>query len=135
MLTARDIMNPWVVTTTKETPVSEAIEIMLEHQISGLPVVDDEQKLIGVITEKDILPLSKTSSLVQKIKVEDLMTVPVVSFNQDETFDDICACLVKNDFRRVPVTSSGEIVGIVSRPDITKLILRKIIKNSTVKVS
>ncbi len=135
MITAKDVMNPWVVTTTKDTPISEAIELMLEHKISGLPVVDDEQKLLGIITEKDILPLYNTSRLIEETKVQDLMTAPVVSFNQDETLDDICACLIENDFRRVPVTSAGEIVGIVSRPDITRIILKKMINNSPVEVS
>jgi CBS domain-containing protein len=135
MITAKDVMNPWVVTATKDTSISEAVELMLEHRISGLPVVDDEQILIGVITEKDILPLYNTSRQPREIKVQDLMTTPVVSFNQDETLDDICACLVENDFRRVPVTSSGEIVGIVSRPDITRIILKKMINNSPVEIS
>jgi CBS domain-containing protein len=135
MITAKDVMNPWVVTTTKDTSISEAIELMLEHRISGLPVVDDDQKLVGIITEKDLLPLYDTPRQIQDIKVRELMTAPVVSFNQDETLDDICQCLLENDFRRVPVTSSGEITGIISRPDITRIILGKIINKSPVEVT
>jgi CBS-domain-containing membrane protein len=107
MITENDVMNPWVVTTTKDTSVTEAIVLMLEHQISGLPVVDDDQKLIGIITEKDLLPLYNTHRQLKDIKVQDLMTTPVVSFNQDETLDDICKCLIENDFRRVPVNFFG----------------------------
>jgi CBS domain-containing protein len=135
MATANDVMNPWVVTTTKDTSITEAIELMLEHKISGLPVVDDDQRLIGIITEKDLLPLYDTDRKLEEMNVQDLMTAPVVSFNQNETLDDICSCLIQNDFRRVPVTSSGEIVGIISRPDITRIILKKMINNSPVEIS
>lgn len=135
MITAKDIMNPWVVTTTKDTSISEAIELMLKHKISGLPVVDDDQRLIGIITEKDLLTLYNTTRQIQDIKVQDLMTAPVVSFNQGETLDEICDCLLQNDFRRVPVTASGEITGIVSRPDITRIILNKMINKLPAEVS
>ncbi len=126
MLTARDIMIPWVVTTTKETPVYKAIDLMLQHQISGLPVVELDMTVVGIITEKDILPLYNRTERNKSMTVEDFMNTSVISFDKDETLDDICACLIKNDFRRVPVVSSGKLVGIISRPDVTRRILQKI---------
>ena len=135
MITAKDIMVPWVVTTTKGTLVYKAIDLMLEHKISGLPVVDDDMKLLGIITEKDILHAYNTIAQLQDITVKDLMTTPVVSFDEDDTLDDIWACLVQNDFRRVPVTSAGKVVGIISRPDITRNILEKMRYTPPVEVN
>jgi CBS domain-containing protein len=125
MITAKDVMNPWVVTTARETPIKQAIDLMLEYKVSGLPVVDNEGKLVGIITEKDILQLYNTFTPIENITVEKLMTAPVIHFDEDESLDDICQCLLEKDFRRVPVTSSGKVVGIISRPDITRSILEK----------
>ena len=125
MITAKDVMVPWVVTTTVETPIKKAIDLMLEYKISGLPVVDEERKLVGILTEKDILQVYNTSVPLHDITVKKLMTTPVVHFDKDDSLDEIWACLLRNDFRRVPVTSSGKVVGIISRPDITRSILKK----------
>jgi CBS domain-containing protein len=125
MVTAKDIMVPWVVTTDTQTPITKAIDLMLEYRISGLPVIDENRKLVGIITEKDILQIYNTSLPLADMTVKDLMTTPVVHFDKDDSVDDIWACLLRNDFRRVPVTYAGKVVGIISRPDITRDILKK----------
>jgi CBS domain-containing protein len=125
MMTAKDVMSSWVVTVTREMSVKKAVDLMLEYKVSGLPVVDDDGKLVGIITEKDILQLYDTFTPLENITVEKLMTIPVVYFDEDESLDNICQCLIQKDFRRVPVTSSGKVVGIISRPDITRSILEK----------
>lgn len=126
MLTAKDIMTSSVITTTKDTPMYKVIDLMLQHQVSGLPVVAEDMTLVGIITEKDILPLFDQAKLSESITVEHLMKTEVVSFNENDGLEDICRCLLENDFRRAPVVTSGKVIGIISRPDITKHILETI---------
>lgn len=126
MLTAKDLMTTDVVTIRKDAPVYEAIDLMLQHEISGLPVVEPDMTLVGIITEKDVLHLYHRTGRDQYPAVGDLMTTPVICFEQDETFEGICLCLLSNDFRRLPVTSANKVVGIISRPDITRRILETI---------
>ncbi|GAF92351.1 unnamed protein product, partial [marine sediment metagenome] len=61
-------------------------------------------------------------ALGKKKTVEDFMTRPAVYFDEDESLEDICKCLLEVTFRRVPVTKEGKVVGIVSRPDVLKCI-------------
>ncbi|MFA5554466.1 MAG: CBS domain-containing protein [Phycisphaerae bacterium] len=130
MSSVKEIMTAEVFTINKSAPLSQAIDLMLKHQISGLPVVDSEQNLVGIITEKDLLQLYNKTQEVEGMVVEDYMTKPVITFYEDETFEEICKCLETTDFRRVPVIdSAGKVVGIISRPDITRRILQKIRKN------
>ncbi|MHC4212342.1 MAG: CBS domain-containing protein [Planctomycetota bacterium] len=133
MMIAEDVMTSEVLSVKKDTPVREAIELMLIHQIAGLPVVNDDMRLVGIITEKDVIKLYKSPDEGQWRTVEEFMTTPAVHFEQDERFEDICECLIRNDFRRVPVLSNGKLVGIVSRPDVAEQILELICKTATHK--
>ena len=135
MITAKDVMIPWVVTTTRQTPVYKAIDLMLENKVSGLPVVDDDRVLVGFIGERDILQVYNTKIQLRDMTVKDLMATPAISFDKDDTLDDIWACLLRNNFRQVPVTSSGRIVGIVSRLDINRNMLQKIKRTRLVEVN
>ena len=135
MVTAKDVMIPWVVTTTRQTPVYKAIDLMLENKVSGLPVVDDDRVLVGFISERDILQVYNTKIQLGDMTVKDLMATPAISFDKDDTLDDIWACLLRNNFRRIPVTSSGKIVGIVSRLDINRNMLQKIKHTRLVEVN
>jgi len=124
MVTARDVMTLDVYTVRKDTPLCEAIEVMLDHGISGLPVVEEDMTLLGIITEKDVLKLYENPAQAVSLTVEDFMTAPAIFFDEHDTLDNICRCLLRHHFRRVPVTSDGKVIGIVSRPDIAKRILR-----------
>jgi len=126
MLTVADVMTKEVVSIGKDAPITQAIEIMLEKQISGLPVVKSDMSLLGIITEKDVLSLYAAPEEGSKATVEDFMTTPAVYFEMFETFGDICRCLIQHDFRRVPVLSEGKVVGIVSRPDVAEHILSQV---------
>lgn len=130
MLTANAIMTPFVQTIKKDTPVVEAIDLMLSGKISGMPVVDDENMVIGIVTEKDIITLYDKTAQVHKMKIGDIMTKDVVCFNINDSIKQICDCLIKNDFRRVPVVSDGKLVGIISRSDVTRGILNRLKRRS-----
>jgi len=133
MLTAEDVMTGEVLSVKKDAPAREAIELMLIHQVAGLPVVTDDMSLVGIITEKDVIKLYKLQAEEQWLTVGDYMTTPAVHFEQNERFEDICECLIRNDFRRVPVVSNGKLVGIISRPDVAEQILDKICQAATHK--
>ncbi len=122
MYETKTVMTTQVITVGKKTPLYEAITILLENDVTGLPVVDDDMTLVGIITEKDIL---KSLSMLDddSATVDDFMTNEVVSFDQDEDIIAICECLVNNHFRRVPIVSHGKLTGIISRRDIIKYIL------------
>jgi len=118
-------MTTDLITVGRETPIYDAIKILLENDITGLPVVDDDMTLVGIITEKDIL---KLLSILQNdsATVEDFMTKEVVCFDQQEDLIAVCECLIKNHFRRLPITSNGKLTGIISRKDIINYILEPI---------
>jgi CBS domain-containing protein len=115
---AKDIAKTGVITVRKDKSVYEAIGIMVERNISGLPVVDDGG-LVGIITEKDVLRLLCDTEFLSG-SVEDYMTGDVVSFDEEDSLSSICACLMDNPFRRVPILHEGKLVGIISRADLIK---------------
>jgi len=123
MITAREIMTREVVSIKKTASISEAIEKMLGNEVAGLPVVDDEMSLIGIISEKDILKLYGTPEEALVKTVEEFMTAPAIYFEQDDSLQEICICLIEQNFRRVPVTVDGKVIGVISRPDVARSIL------------
>ena len=130
MLKAKDIMKKKVITVKRDTSIQEAIRILVDNNITGLPVVNDDMTLAGIISEKDVLRFLSDLDLLMLLEdikksdatVEDFMTKKVVAFDRDDTVSDVCDCLVKKNFRRVPILSEGEVVGIISRKDLIKYI-------------
>lgn len=124
-----EIMTPEVVTIEKGTNIMDAVRKLVEYNFTGLPVVDDKGRLIGIISEKDMLTLAirinekEYVSNTMHSHVEDFMTKEVVTIEDTESFTAICNCLIKNQFRRVPVVSNGKLVGIISRKDIISHIM------------
>jgi CBS domain-containing protein len=125
MLEAKDIMTTDVVCIHKDIPIFQAINLMVQNNITGIPVVGNDKALIGILTEQDVLRLFHTYEDEKDGKVSDFMTQPAIHFEQDERVLDICYCLKDNAIRRVPVTSNGNVVGVISRSDILKNILRQ----------
>lgn len=124
MLKAKNVMTKDVVTIKKQNSVYEAVELMIEKQVTGIPVVEDDMTLVGIITEKDVLRLFYADEEEKSKTVEHFMTRPAVSYHEDESLQSICDFMMVNYFRRVPVISrKNKLVGIVSRPDILKYIL------------
>jgi len=130
MVKAKDIMKKDVITVKRNAPIQEAIKILVDNKITGLPVVNDDMRLVGIVSEKDILRILANMDLLMvlddikksDVTVEDFMTKDVVAFEQYDTLSDVCDCLIKKNFRRVPILSDGEVVGIISRRDLVKYI-------------
>jgi CBS domain-containing protein len=116
---AKDIMTKEVISVRKDTPIYEAMELLLQHQITGMPVVDDDMSLVGIITEKDCLRLFHADEEEKNKTVGHFMTQPAVHYNEDDSLQKVCDFMIINYFRRIPVTSKeGRVVGILSRPDV-----------------
>ena len=123
MLSAEEIMTQDVITVKEDTPIHEAMEIMLKEQVSGVPVVFDDMSLAGVLSEKDVVSLLYDREGLKTKKVRYFMTERAISFDIDDSLIDICNFLAKGLVRRVPITSDGKLVGIVSIADIIKYTL------------
>ena len=124
MLTAGDFMTKKVVSVKKGTPIYEALELLRKNDITGMPVIEDDMTLAGVITEKDVLRLFYADCADRDKTVNFFMTRPAASFKVSESLESVCDFLMVKHFRRVPVVSTeGKLVGIISRPDIIDYII------------
>lgn len=111
------------IAVTPDTPIDNALELLVEHNITGLPVVDNEHRLVGIVSEKDLLCLLDHD---RGGTVADFMTSEVTSFDMNSDVIEICQSLINNDFRRVPITEEGRLVGVISRRDLIKFIIEPI---------
>ena len=148
---ARDIMTTNVVTVSPETDIAEAVRLMLDRQISGVPVIDDSGRLIGILTEGDLMrraelvtgrqlwwinPISspeqeaKAYVKAHGLKVKDVMTKEVVTINEQEPLDRIAMVFEERGIKRTPVMRSGKIVGIVSRANLLRSLAAKKISDA-----
>ncbi len=126
MLKAKNIMTTDVISVKRETPIYEAMELLINNEITGMPVVDDEMTLVGVISEKDCLRLFYADEEEKNKTVQHFMTQPAVHYNENDSLKIICDFMMINYFRRIPVTSKhGKLVGILSRPDVVAHILQQ----------
>jgi CBS domain-containing protein len=117
---ARDIMTHKVFTIHPEASVQDAAQLLDEKRISGLPVVDAADKLIGIVTSADIISKVNREGLL----VYDIMSSQLMIVNEDTAVDEIAAMLTERKIKRVPVVKDGKLVGIVSRTDIVHAVAK-----------
>ncbi|MEI9987889.1 MAG: CBS domain-containing protein [Aliidongia sp.] len=137
---AIDVMVRDVVTVHADTDMAEAIRLLSEHDVSALPVVDADGRLIGIISEADLLhrvelgtekrrpwwleAVTGASTLAHDFakshgkKVGELMTPEVISVGEETPVSEIAALLERKRIKRVPITRDGKLVGIVSRSNL-----------------
>lgn len=144
---ARELMSTPVVTIHPEASLKDLAELMVGHRVSGVPVVDRGGMLIGVVSESDVMEkidgaagadaegglprlltaLSKAldgSSKPTARAVADLMTTRVVTAGPDATVQELVHLMIAYDINRVPVVETGRLVGIVTRADILRTVVR-----------
>jgi len=122
-LPIKSIMTREVVYVYPHVLIFDAIRLLPKYQISGMPVVDEEMNLVGILSEKDVLRILTTDKVNYEGTVADYMTRSVVSFNEDTSATEVSQFFQRNPIRRVPVTKDGKLIGVVSRRDIINLIL------------
>ena len=138
---AADVMTRLVVSVNPETPVAEAVRIMLQEHVSGLPVVDSGCRLLGIVTEGDFLRRAETGTERRRPrwlefligsgkladeyvhthgrKVEEVMTHDVVTIAEDTPLDEVVRLMERRRVKRLPVVRGrGEVIGIVSRANL-----------------
>jgi CBS domain-containing protein len=146
--TAKDIMTPDPVTVTRDLPVTDAAHIMSEKRVGALPVLDADGKLVGLVTEGDLIMQDakvhfptylhllggfifypgSTERFESDLKkavgatVEDVMTADPVTVTPDATIEDVATLLVEREVSRLPVLDGDRLVGIISKGDIVRAI-------------
>jgi CBS domain-containing protein len=124
MLTAGDIMTPELVTVRPDSSIAEAIETVLTKEISGLPVVDADGHLVGVITEFALLAVAYDQR-VKNHTVDQHMTREVISVDVDDPLSRVADLCIVHRVRRVPVMQSGRLVGLIARRDVLRALVGK----------
>lgn len=117
-----------LVTFSPETNVLSAIRTLLKHKISGAPVVDDNNQVVGMISEKDCLQTFLGSSYYNEMGelVSEIMTSPVITVDANASIVEVAEKFLKNNYRRFPVLEQGELIGQISRRDILKAIKKNL---------
>ena len=143
---AAEVMSRNVISVSPDMTIAAAIQLMLDHRISGLPVVDAAGKLVGMVTEGDLLRRAETGTERHRPrwleilmgpgrlageyvrthgrKVEEIMTRDLVSARPDTALDEIVALMERRRIKRIPVLDGDAPVGIVSRADVLRAFAR-----------
>lgn len=132
MFRARDIMTQSVVCARPEMPIYDAVRLLAHRRITGMPVVDEDLNLVGVLSEKDVLRMLYATEDSTEQTVSDYMNVGAVSLDVSDTLIDLCDSLTENVFRRIFITDEGKLAGVVSRSDVINAILQ--LKHQAVEV-
>lgn len=117
MLAVRQIMTDRVVTITPQDSVRDAIELLLARRISGLPVVDDAGRLVGVLTEFALLAIAYDQRMLDDT-VAQHMTTDVLTVEADDPVSKAADLFIVHRVRRAPVLQRGRLVGLVARRDV-----------------
>lgn len=115
--TLRDIMTKDVETVTLKDNVYEVAVKMRDWNVGVIPVVDENQNVIGVITDRDIVIRGIAEKRTGSAEVEQVMTRDVIMGTPDMTVDEAAKIMAKHQIRRLPVVENGKLVGIVALGD------------------
>ena len=124
-----DLMTADVITASPETPIKAAARLMVRNKVSGLPVCDEDNCVVGIITEADFLRLEVAREEAAHPKpverVDEVMHRSVLTIGPDATVGDAARMMVINDVNRLPVTDGdGKSLGIISRLDVVAAFTR-----------
>ncbi len=149
MVLAKELMTPEVITVTEDTPVSEAGRLMTEKHISGLPVLNPRQELVGIVCESDIIDQSKQLHLPtvlnlmgnivflesgRKLEKElkkmaglvcrDIMSSPVQTVTPETPMEEIATLMAEQHVHSIPVVEGKTLKGIIGKKDLVRALAR-----------
>ena len=141
-------MTTEVITINPEADITEAVKILLDKGVNGLPVVDSTGQLVGILCQSDLVrmqkslpipslftlldgfvPMSSSALLEAEVrriaasKVSDAMSAKVVTIGPDMAIDEIAALMVDKKFHTLPVTNKGQLLGVVGKKDVIKTLI------------
>jgi CBS domain-containing protein len=145
-MTIEDVMTRDLITVTPAMPIHQAARLMVEHGVSGLPVVDDDGRLVGIISEGDLIlrqthreqrpwwrsffdhgeQLAREYQKAAGTTVGEVMTRSVVSISPVWGIETAAAIMQNRRIRRLPVVHDGRLVGIVTRADLIKALAAEV---------
>lgn len=144
--TAKEVMTTDVIVAKEEDSIADVAKLLIEERIGGLPVINSENKVVGIISETDIIKkekyieppmfvnllegiiflddIRKMENDIKKVtayKVEDLMSKDIIMVNENDSFDYVANIMIKKSINRVPVVDNdSKLKGIICRYDIIK---------------
>ena len=147
MLTAKDIMTREVITVQQDTPIKDLAEILWKNRISGVPVLDDNNQVISVVTESDLIDQNKkvhiptmislldsviflesskkTEKEIRKMSgntVGDICASELVTVTEETGLDEIATLMSEKSVHTLPVIQDGKLVGVIGKSDIIRSI-------------
>ena len=123
MLQLRNIMTKDVIIVDSDDRVEHAIELMLHHKISGLPVVCSHGDLLGIVTELDIIDMLD-DPLTENNKVFHYMTRDVVTIDLNTSLQEVADMFRQTQIQRFPVMENDRVIGIISRRELIRCVLQ-----------
>lgn len=148
MLKAKDIMTKDVITVHPDTEITQATHLLLDRHISGMPVVDNEGRLKGILCQSDLIaqqkkiplpsffsllggtiPLTSSRQIEKEvkkmaaIKVSEAMTLDPISADPETNLEDIATLMVNNNIHTLPVLDRGYLVGVIGKEDILRTLM------------
>jgi CBS domain-containing protein len=148
MLTARDIMSHEVITVTENANVKELARVLAIHQISGVPVINEEGNLVGVVTESDLIFQTKKVHIptvitildsvfylenphkmgdelkkMAGVLVKDILTGSPVTVEEETSLEEIATIMAEKNMHTLPVMNNGVIVGVIGKKDIIRTLI------------
>ncbi len=125
-MTAKDCMNRKINAVRPDDDIRSVVKVLVNNNVSGVPVIDNIGNLLGMITEKDCMALAISAGYFGECggRVSDIMSTNVVTVDTDTPLMEIAEQFTNATFRRLPVLESGRVVGVVSRRDVLWLFER-----------
>ena len=149
MMTAKDIMSTDLITFSPDTEVAKAAETLLDNRINGAPVVDENDRLLGILCQSDliaqqrklpiptlftfldgIIQLSSSKQIDKQVRkiaaltVAEAMTPNPVTLRPDTGLEAIAALMIDSNYHTLPVVENGKLVGIVGKEDVLRTLIK-----------
>lgn len=129
----KERMSSPVISVDPGTPIMEALKLMRDRKIRRMPVLDSKGRLMGIVSEKDLLNAAPSDAttlsvwelnyLLAQVKVKDVMTKEVLTVREDTPIEEAASIMVQRKIGGMPVMRNGEVVGLITETDLFKMFL------------
>jgi len=122
-LTAKDVMQQPVIAATPRASLRDVASQLVSNEFSGLPVAAADGRIVGVVTESDILRVLLEGKKLENLTASEVMTGPAITVSVDTPLDEVMRILEDHRILRVPVTRQDKLIGIICRVDVIRAVL------------